>query len=52
VEDLGSKNGTFHKERRIERPAALSDGDEIRLGSLRFEIPRCAARHPPRRPRR
>lgn len=32
VEDLGSKNGTFVNGRRVERPTALSDGDEIRVG--------------------
>ncbi|HMA28430.1 MAG TPA: FHA domain-containing protein [Thermoanaerobaculia bacterium] len=38
LEDLDSKNGTFHGGRRITSPVALSDGDEIRLGSvlLRF----------------
>ncbi len=34
VEDLGSKNGTFVRGRRIERPTALADGDEIRFGSV------------------
>lgn len=29
LEDLGSKNGTFLRGRRIERPVELSDGDEI-----------------------
>jgi DNA-binding winged helix-turn-helix (wHTH) protein len=32
IEDLGSKNGTFVAERRIEQPTALRDGDRIRLG--------------------
>lgn len=32
VEDLGSKNGTFVNGRHIEAPAALADGDEIRVG--------------------
>jgi len=32
LEDLGSKNGTFLGEQRLERPAALSDGDTFRLG--------------------
>lgn len=33
LEDLGSKNGTFLNGRRIASPAALADGDEIRLAS-------------------
>jgi DNA-binding winged helix-turn-helix (wHTH) protein len=32
IEDLGSKNGTFVAERRIEAPTPLRDGDRIRLG--------------------
>jgi DNA-binding winged helix-turn-helix (wHTH) protein len=32
VEDLGSKNGTFVRGRRINRPVELSDGDEICFG--------------------
>jgi DNA-binding winged helix-turn-helix (wHTH) protein len=32
LEDLGSKNGTFLRERRLEAPAALRDGDTFRLG--------------------
>jgi DNA-binding winged helix-turn-helix (wHTH) protein len=38
LEDLDSKNGTFHGGKRITSPVVLSDGDEIRLGSvlLRF----------------
>jgi DNA-binding winged helix-turn-helix (wHTH) protein len=34
LEDLNSKNGTQVGGRRIETPVALSDGDEIRFGSL------------------
>lgn len=36
IEDLGSKNGTFVGEIRIEGPVALHDGDEILLGSQRL----------------
>lgn len=36
LEDLGSKNGTWLNERRLEGPAPLNDGDAIRLGDLRF----------------
>ena len=32
LEDLGSKNGTFAGERRIDGPTSLVDGDAIRLG--------------------
>ena len=36
VEDLGSKNGTFVGERRIEEPASLSDGDLLRVGDVQI----------------
>lgn len=32
LEDLGSKNGTYLRERRLESPAPLADGDTFRLG--------------------
>jgi pSer/pThr/pTyr-binding forkhead associated (FHA) protein len=32
LEDLGSKNGTFLRDQRLEAPALLEDGDELRLG--------------------
>lgn len=32
LEDLGSKNGTYHRGRRLDRPASLADGDEIGVG--------------------
>jgi pSer/pThr/pTyr-binding forkhead associated (FHA) protein len=32
VEDLESANGTWVNDRRIDAPAALSDGDILRLG--------------------
>jgi DNA-binding winged helix-turn-helix (wHTH) protein len=32
LEDLDSKNGTFHGGKRIAKKASLSDGDEIRIG--------------------
>jgi DNA-binding winged helix-turn-helix (wHTH) protein len=34
LEDLGSKNGTFHRGRRLEAPAELADGDEIGVGPV------------------
>jgi DNA-binding winged helix-turn-helix (wHTH) protein len=34
LEDLGSKNGTFLRGSRLTGTAPLSDGDEIRIGSI------------------
>lgn len=34
IEDLGSKNGTWVRGRRITGSTELADGDEIRLGSV------------------
>src|SRR5262245_3542944 len=34
LEDLGSKNGTYLRGRKVDAPAALRDGDDIRLGSV------------------
>jgi DNA-binding winged helix-turn-helix (wHTH) protein len=36
IEDLDSKNGTFVGGNRLEAPAHLSPGDEIRVGSVRL----------------
>lgn len=36
IEDLCSKNGTFVRDVRIERPTNLHPGDEVRLGQVRF----------------
>ena len=38
IEDLGSKNGTFVRDARIAAPASLTDGDQIRLGSVPVKI--------------
>jgi DNA-binding winged helix-turn-helix (wHTH) protein len=40
LEDLGSKNGTFLRGRRIEKPARLADLDAIKIGpaSLVFRL--------------
>jgi len=40
LEDAGSKNGTYLRGERITSPAALADGDEIRVGPfvLRFQV--------------
>ena len=42
LEDLGSKNGTFLKNRRLKEPAALRDGDEIRVGTVPMIVRRFA----------
>jgi DNA-binding winged helix-turn-helix (wHTH) protein len=34
VEDLGSRNGTFVRDQRIDHVSMLEDGDAIRLGSV------------------
>ena len=34
LEDLGSKNGTFLRDKRLTKPASLADGDAFRLGRL------------------
>jgi DNA-binding winged helix-turn-helix (wHTH) protein len=41
LEDLGSKNGTYLGGQLVTAPSALSDGDQIRLGSVvvTFRIP-------------
>jgi DNA-binding winged helix-turn-helix (wHTH) protein len=41
VEDLGSKNGTYLGGTRVDSPSPLSDGDQIRLGTvvMTFRIP-------------
>jgi DNA-binding winged helix-turn-helix (wHTH) protein len=41
VEDLGSKNGTYVGAERVTAPCHLTDGDQIRLGSvvITFRIP-------------
>ncbi|EEP71398.1 hypothetical protein MCAG_01725 [Micromonospora sp. ATCC 39149] len=48
LEDLGSTNGTWLNDRRIEVPELLSDGDVIRLGrtELRFFDPGLARTDP------
>lgn len=36
LEDLGSKNGTFLRGRRVASPTPLADGDELAVGSARM----------------
>lgn len=38
LEDLGSRNGTFLNGRRLRSPAALSDGDQIQVGSIPLRV--------------
>ena len=38
VEDLGSKNGTFLGDRRIECPTRIDDGDVITVGSVSVTV--------------
>jgi DNA-binding winged helix-turn-helix (wHTH) protein len=36
IEDLGSKNGTFLRGRKLTTPASLEEGDEIGVGGARL----------------
>lgn len=38
LEDLGSGNGSFINGKRVETPTALSNGDRVRLGPIRFRF--------------
>ena len=38
LEDLGSKNGTFLNDRKVTSPVSLSDGDQLRLGTVRLTL--------------
>ena len=38
IEDLGSKNGTFIADQRINAPRTLASGDVIRIGSVTLTI--------------
>lgn len=40
VEDRGSTNGTWVNGHRIERPVALTFGDELTIGRVRFRLER------------
>jgi DNA-binding winged helix-turn-helix (wHTH) protein len=43
IEDLGSKNGTYLRGTRLTHSSPLSDGDEIRLGSVEVRFRRLEA---------
>ena len=45
VEDLGSKNGTFVGDSRIEEPTPLAHGDQLRLGQLAAVLSIAVADH-------
>jgi FHA domain len=38
VEDLGSANGTFVNDQRIQEPTRLSSGDTVRLGRTNLQV--------------
>jgi DNA-binding winged helix-turn-helix (wHTH) protein len=43
IEDLGSKNGTYLRGERLVTPLPLTDGDEIRVGSVLVKFRRQGA---------
>ncbi len=49
VEDLGSANGTFINDKRIQT-GMLTPGDELRLDSVRFQLSVPGSAAPPARP--
>ena len=38
LEDLGSKNGTYLRGERIDKPVVVTDGDEFRIGSATMTL--------------
>jgi DNA-binding winged helix-turn-helix (wHTH) protein len=38
IEDLGSKNGTYLRGARLTQPSPVTDGDEIRVGSIAVKV--------------
>ena len=38
IEDLGSTNGTFLNERRLESPSQVRPGDKVRIGTTVLEL--------------
>ncbi len=40
VEDLGSTNGTFLGQKRVDRPMPVRPGDEVRVGASTLELRR------------
>jgi predicted component of type VI protein secretion system len=46
IRDLGSRNGTYVNEKKIDEPARIRPGDEIRVGPLKFRVELVAAVKP------
>ena len=46
IVDLGSRNGTYRNNRRVQQPARLRDGDSIRVGSTHFTFRNPGATEP------
>ncbi|MBM7855745.1 hypothetical protein JOC37_002160 [Desulfohalotomaculum tongense] len=42
IEDLGSLNGTYVNEVKLEQPVVLADGDRLRVGGVSFQFVRWA----------
>jgi len=40
VEDLGSTNGTYVNDRRVEHPTPLQAADTLKVGRVSFEVER------------
>jgi DNA-binding winged helix-turn-helix (wHTH) protein len=40
IEDLGSKNGTYVNDRRVNKRTPIVDGDQVRVGSVLFTFRR------------
>ena len=38
IEDVGSKNGTYLRGKRVGKPSPVADGDEIELGSILITV--------------
>ncbi|HTV47429.1 MAG TPA: FHA domain-containing protein [Phycisphaerae bacterium] len=38
VEDLGSSNGTYHNNQRVDEPESLDPGDYVRIGPVTFTV--------------
>jgi pSer/pThr/pTyr-binding forkhead associated (FHA) protein len=47
VADLGSANGTFVNDERVEEPRELQDGDRVRVGPVEFRFELLAVPEPP-----
>src|SRR5947207_15876650 len=46
VRDLGSRNGTYVNDEKIEKEVPLKDGDELRVGPLKFRVTAVASNEP------